>query len=267
MSLLTAITARARAARWRAWQRWAGHPSYLRVAGRRRGRAVVGPGTELVIEGFPRTASTFAVFAFQTAQPRPVRVAHHLHAPAQIIAAARLGIPALVLIRPPEDAVISILMWWPQVTPRDALAAYARFYERTLPSRDRCVVGRFAEVTSDLGAVIDRVNRRFGTDFASFVHTPENVEHCYRLIEERSLRPADDDAINAYLSGAITAAQLEVARRARPQTASTPSETRVARPSVVRDAVRDSARAAYLDPRLAKARSRAESVYRDFVGE
>ena len=90
----TGIAVRARAVRWRAWQRWAGHPSYLQLARRRKGRAVVGPDTELVIEGFPRTANTFAVFAFQTAQARPVRVAHHLHAPIQVTVAARRPPPA-----------------------------------------------------------------------------------------------------------------------------------------------------------------------------
>ena len=70
------------------------------------------------------------------------------------------------------------------MTPGDALAAYARFYERILPYRERCVVGRFAEVTSDLGSVIERINGRYGTDFARFEHTPETVERCYRLIEE-----------------------------------------------------------------------------------
>ena len=40
--------------------------------------------TELVIEAFPRSANTFATVAFQLSQPAPVRVAHHLHAPAQV---------------------------------------------------------------------------------------------------------------------------------------------------------------------------------------
>ena len=34
-----------------------------------RGRRVVQPTTQLVIEGFPRSANTFAVWAFRQAQP------------------------------------------------------------------------------------------------------------------------------------------------------------------------------------------------------
>src|SRR2546421_9409717 len=120
----------ARGLRWVIRDVWAGHPSYLWYSRRHHGPNVVSHDTELVIEGFPRTANTFTVFAFQMAQAAPVRVAHHLHAPAQVIFAARRGIPVLVLVRPPEDAVLSLASWSPYVSLGQALAAYARFYER-----------------------------------------------------------------------------------------------------------------------------------------
>src|SRR5262245_54574684 len=40
--------------------------------------------TDAVIEGFPRSANTFAAAAFALAQTTPVRLAHHLHVPSQI---------------------------------------------------------------------------------------------------------------------------------------------------------------------------------------
>lgn len=40
---------------------------------------VVARDTEIVIEGYPRSANTFAVAAFLLAQGRPVKIAHHLH--------------------------------------------------------------------------------------------------------------------------------------------------------------------------------------------
>lgn len=36
-----------------------------------------------------------------------MRVAHHLHAPAQLIVAAKMGIPVLALIREPREAILS----------------------------------------------------------------------------------------------------------------------------------------------------------------
>jgi hypothetical protein len=232
-----------------------------------RGQAVVGHDTQIAIEGFPRTANTFSVFAFQMAQPAPVHVAHHLHAPIQVIAAARARIPAVVLIRPPEDAVLSLTTWSPHIGLRQALAGYARFYERILPHRDWCVTGEFAAVTTDLGRVIDAVNARYGTAFARFDHTPAKVEACYALIEEKSRRPPWAGAITRYVSGAITAEELAAARAASGGNggASEISEAHVARPSATRHAEREQMRARYHDAHLTELRERAERAYRAFV--
>jgi hypothetical protein len=254
----------ARGLRWHMWQEAGARTPYLHLARRRPGRAVLDAGTELVIEGFPRTGNTFATVAFQTAQPRPVPVAHHLHVASHVIAAAERGVPALVLIRPLEATVVSAMMWWQYVSAPAALRAYARFYRRLMPVRDACVVAPFHEVTSDFGAVVERINRRYGTEFARFDHTPEHVERCYRLIEERSAHAPWAPVISAYMSGRIPAAQMEAAR-------GTPSgaapEMRVARPSAVRDAARDGLREVYRDSRLEGLRRRAERAYSDFVGD
>jgi hypothetical protein len=256
-----------RRVRWVAWQRLGAHRQYLQVARRRPRRAVLGADTELVIEGFPRTGNTFAVVAFQIAQARPVPVAHHLHISGHVVAAAERGVPALVLIRPPEATVVSAMMWWPHVRARDALLAYAHFYERLLPLRDACVFAGFDEVTTDFGAVVERVNRRYGTDFAAFVHTERNVERCYRLIEERSARAPWGPMLTEWMSGRISAAQLEVARGGPDDVpAQGAPEMRVARPSAVRDVARDTLREQYRAARLDADRRRADRVYRDFVG-
>jgi hypothetical protein len=256
----------ARGLRFDASRRLGERRAYLRLARRRPGRAVVGADSALLIEGFPRSASTFAVFAFQTAQPRPVRVAHHLHAPAHVVEAVDLGVPALVLIRPPQDAVVSTVMWW-RVGVAPALAAYARFYEHVLPYRDACVVGPFDEATSDFGASIDRVNRRYGTRFGRFAHTPDAVERCYRLIDERARGGSTAHALHAYMSGHISATQLETALRTSTGPPRAMPAAKVARPSPARDARTAAVREAYLAPRLADARRRAERAYSRFVGD
>ncbi len=67
------------------------------------------------------------------------------------------GVPALVLIREPEGAILSPSSFRePDVALRDALVAYARFYACLLPYRRSFVVADFGEVTRDLGAVIRR---------------------------------------------------------------------------------------------------------------
>ena len=192
------------------------HPAlYLPIARAKRAlrldvrdlqRQVINSRTELVIEGYTRCGTTFAVYALQLSQERPVRLAHHWHAPAQLIEAAHRKIPALLVIRRPEDAILSQLVREPNVTIHDALVAYSRFYECLLPYRHSFVVGEFEQVTHEFGPVIRKLNARFGTSFAEFVHTDANVRECLELIR---LRGTLSKTLFGFESGEVSREQLE----------------------------------------------------------
>jgi hypothetical protein len=216
------------------------YPSVAIPLARWRGRNYpIGPDTEIVIECFPRSASSFAVCAFESSQPFKPRVAHHVHAPAQVIAAARAGIPALVLIRRPEEAILSMVIREPWMRLRDALLGFIRFYEPLIPQRDGFLVATFQEVVTDFGPVIDRINCRFGTTFHRFEHTPENVRGCLDRIDRRARRR-------------WPAAELE---------------NLVARPSETRDRLKERLRPAYRHERLAPLRHRAEALYLELTAD
>lgn len=220
---------------------------------------VISSVTELVIDGYTRSASTFAVYALQLAQPAPVRLAHHLHAPAQLIAAARNGVPALAVIREPQGAILSQLIREPDVALRDALVAYARYYECLLPYRDKFVVADFEDVTKDFGAVIRRINVRFGTALAEFEPSEPNVRRCFELIKLRStLSPV----LLGFESGTVTADELrpEVAvlngRRGQASEAWIPSQDRERSKAALYEQ--------WTQPRLARLRRRARRAYETF---
>jgi hypothetical protein len=254
-----------RGLRWSLRSRWANHPSYLAFSLRRHPLGVVTRDTELVIEGYMRSANTFSTVAFQTSQPRPVRLAHHLHAPSQIIAAARMGIPALVPIREPQAAAISVAIRSPQVSLRQALQAHLRFHQALLPYRGSFHVALFEDVTTDMGAVVAALNERFGTSFEPFRHTPENVQRVYDLIDERARHPAYADAIRQFVSGTITSEQLNAARARANGTINELAEHRVARPSASRRGSQERLAERYSAPDLADLRDRADAVYRRLV--
>jgi hypothetical protein len=144
---------------------------------------VARPGTAIVIEGFMRSGNTFSVAAFQVANG-PVHVGRHMHGAPHVLRAVRLGVPAVVLIRPPRDAVLSYLVRRDTLTPEHALLEYLDFYRTAWPARDGFVVALFDRAVSDFGSVIDEVNARFGTSFRRFEHTPENEAEAFRLVEE-----------------------------------------------------------------------------------
>jgi hypothetical protein len=192
-------------------------------------------------------------------------VAHHLHAPIQLVDAARRGIPALAIVRNPGDAAASVTIRSPHVSLEQALEAYVRFYQPLAAHRDRCMVARFEDVTSDLGAVIQRLNERFGTSFTPFQHTEQNVKAVYALIEERARRPAWAPSIQAYVSGRITQAQLDAARNGHLADLGSVPESRVARPSGERQARAEAVLDRYRSRELARLRERAEATYRLFA--
>jgi hypothetical protein len=214
------------------------HPAlFFPVLRGRSARRRVKPGTDIVIEGYPRSGNSFALSAFKLAQSQPVEVAHHLHAPAQVIAAARRRIPTLVLIRHPDDAVISQLIRDPYLTPRQAFRDYTRFYRRLLPFRDSFVLARFDSVTEDFGSVTRAVNARFDTQFGEFQHTPENVERCFAAIEERNRANNQGEVV----------------------------ETGVTRPSEQRDQMKQRLRPQLDEASLHRLRAQARSVYEGLV--
>jgi hypothetical protein len=262
---VTTIGAWGRRARWRATSRAGGTRLFLAASRLDRDRAVVGAGTELVLEGFPRSANTFAAVAFQSAQPRPVRLAHHLHARGQILRAVGAGIPAIVLVRDPAEAVASLVMRAPHLTLRDALRGYARFYTPLIRCRDDVVIGRFADVTSDFGRVIDEVNARFGTRFARFEHDDANVADVYRLIELRTKQPTLARAIDRFTSGELGRDDLLRARRAAGDDDACVPEHRVARPSATRSGMLAGVAAELNRPDLRPDLRRARDVYAAFA--
>ena len=197
---------------------------------------IVESDTELVIEGFQRSGNTFAAIAFEIAQPRPVKTAHHLHAAAQIVRAVELGVPTLVLIREPEQSTLSHMVREPGISARQALGNWVRFYETVVPLSDRVVTADFREVTTDFGPVIRTVNERFATNFAEFEHTDENVERVFELIERR----------NVERYGAVT-------------------ETTVARPSAERAQRKSGLKSEYGGREMNGLRERAAAVYRTLV--
>lgn len=252
--------------------RLSGYPGiYLPLARRRYpgpSPEVIGPDTELVIDGYTRCATTFAVYALQLAQPGPVRLAHHLHAPAQLIEAARRRIPALALIREPEGAVLSHVVREPWVDLRDAADGYTRFYRSLLPYRRHLVVGDFEEVTHDYATVIRRLNDRFGLELKEFDPTDENVDRCFELIKER---PMLSEVNLGFESGTVTYEQLQAHRAARPLLAheeETPqSGEDLWVPSAERSRRKDALRETWFCDDMRKRRLRAEAAYEAFVAE
>ena len=135
--------------------------------------------SELVVDAYPGSGNTFCFIAFESAQKRPTTMAHHVHVPAQILRGLQLNLPTVMLIRDPDEAISSNLARWSHLTMHEALLDYIGFYKPLWEYRNDFLSVHFDDVVGDFGAVIERINRRFGTSFHPFEHTDENVAVCW----------------------------------------------------------------------------------------
>ncbi|BAU63905.1 hypothetical protein STA3757_12740 [Stanieria sp. NIES-3757] len=151
-------------------------------------KQAVNQSTEIVIEGFPRSGNSFFVGAFELAQNHSVKIAHHLHAPAQLIMAARKNIPAILLIRNPIDAVMSMKAMdlelsyiRPPINQKltSLMKSYIDFYKTLIPYSDHYIISLFEVTTNDFSSVIDKVNNKFQTNFQAFNFNKKNTQEIF----------------------------------------------------------------------------------------
>lgn len=138
---------------------------------------IVNSGTQIVIEGFPRSANTFAFNIFKESFIKgglnPKDIAHHVHSFKQISAGIEHEIPVLVLIRDPLEAVASlIVMQNSGVSDKNLkliidsyLYQYLYFYTQTMEHRNKLMLVEFNEVVNNYDIVIGNVNKMFNTNF------------------------------------------------------------------------------------------------------
>jgi hypothetical protein len=215
---------------WRFRCRYWLYPAIIKLRPNRR-TLLVKRSTSIVIEGYPRSGNTFAFEAFRAANPNAI-IAHHLHAPVQMRRASRFGVPLVVLVRDPEEAVASALVQAPYKSANEALREWINFY-RSVPLESPCVIAPFRGVVSDLGAVVRRVNLTYGTNFVEYENSPERDESVFRAIDSdhrARFRPKTEKEFEEFIGRPST--HRETLRRdahARFNRASTASSLREAR--------------------------------------
>ena len=140
---------------------------YVRLRPQLR-HAVVTPRTQLILDGFPRSANAYAEWAFRYANGEGVRVAVRLHSPRAVRTGVEYAIPTIVLVREPRAAVASWLQYKPGLHAQEAFDRYAFYYDSVHEWREHVVIAQFDQVVKDFGAVIEACNARFGTRFTPY---------------------------------------------------------------------------------------------------
>lgn len=151
-------------------------------------KLMVTHNTRITIEGYPRSANTYAVYAFKHVNPMGWNeIAHHLHVQAQIFRSIKYKIPVILLIRHPLEAVRSLVVRHDFIPVDEALEDYYRFYNDLYPLRDGFVVAHFDQATEHFGEIITRVNQRFNCHYEIFPdHDAETKAEIINEIDARN---------------------------------------------------------------------------------
>ena len=133
--------------------------------------------TRITIEGYPRSANTYAVYAFKDVNDLQWnQVAHHLHVQAQIIRSVKYKIPVILLIRNPLEAVRSLVVRHDFIPVSEALEDYSRFYEDLYSLNEGFVVANFEDVIENFGNITDQLNVKFSCNFNVFPDQDEQAK-------------------------------------------------------------------------------------------
>lgn len=172
--------------------------------------------TALVLEGFPRSANTYALAALYDANP-DLRglVAHHLHSCRSVIEGVQRGLPVVVLVRAPLEAVASLIQRYPDLAAALALRQYVSFHRKVLPVLPSVVIATFEQAVTRFDTVVAEINERFNLRLAPYVGSAESEDRVRRAVELMDLEDGGQLAVR---------------------------EATVARPSSVRLAARDAPR-------------------------
>ena len=193
--------------------------------------------TALVIEGFPARATPSASPPSRSRTDRSRTSAGISTEHRTCCGPSGSAYPPSPWCERREDAVPSYLIRRAGLHAEDALVEYLDFYRTAWPARDAFVVGLFDDVVGDFGAVIDRVNRRFGTAFARYEATPENEAAAFELVEEMNRLESGGEVV----------------------------ETHVGRPSAERNARKAEIAASLERPRAARLLHEAQQLFAQYV--
>ena len=153
--------------------------------------------TDIVLEGFPRSANTFSYVALKNIAPK-LKIAHHLHLPVQIISGVKQKKPVVILIRRPKDAIISLLLRNSKININDAIKHYEVFYKIALKYKDKIIIAEFNNVIKDFNIIIKKINKKSNLKLPKFDNSSENLKRCREIVENMDKEDTRLDDINHY---------------------------------------------------------------------
>lgn len=160
---------------------------------------VASKSTRLIVEGYPRTANTFAYNIFEKSfglkNLNANCIAHHVHSSSQLIFGAKNDIPVILLIRNPIDSISSMLIKFHEFENEDSCIEWIKlysyyyydFYYRLLKFKNQFLIVKFESIINDYTNVIVSLNNKFDTSFPIIQNSQNQTKEILDKIKNDNL--------------------------------------------------------------------------------
>lgn len=101
------------------------------------------------IDGFPGSSNSFLTRTFRASLRPGTLIGNHYHSPIEFLAGVDIGLPSILVIRDPREAVNSWTRRWKGVPLLDGFAHYIRFHKALLDLDESVTVCDFNYVTKN----------------------------------------------------------------------------------------------------------------------
>lgn len=98
---------------------------------------------DLIIESFPRSGNSFLFHLIEASSSTKLRIGHHLHSAQHVHFGIKYNIPSVVIIRKPEDAIISYAIFQPLYTFNQIFKYYLLFYNCLRSVKNQIIIVKF----------------------------------------------------------------------------------------------------------------------------
>lgn len=137
---------------------------------------------DLLVDGFPRSGNTFTALAFRLSQPQ-LKVRVHCHRPSDVLQAIKERKPVCLLIRQPEHAVASWIVYG-KLRFDDALDDYITYYTILRKYRSKVAVVAFDDATKRFPAVVEAIANKYNLTLTAPLFDSAFIERVHRGIRE-----------------------------------------------------------------------------------
>jgi hypothetical protein len=166
--------------------------------------------TEICIEGFPRSANTFAVHLVRAflIKEHPVffsanaesLIAHHTHAIGSLKSSLRRRVPTFILVRKPRDAIASFAVRDSHMSNRNierslerGVKRYSNFYKFVNKKREKFEIVSFETITKFPGPFIKEIGHSLCLEVPKKIDTKSLKSFAKKSVKKRiKLTKAND---------------------------------------------------------------------------